>query len=166
MTKYQTEQALICHALEGASGSSMRVYTYLRNAQVETERNGRHWIMPRNQTIADDLGRHVRTIQRATKDLVERGLLVVQPRFARLRNGQWWQISNRMRVMVTTAAAVTRTLVVKARASLLYKARVFYKCDISSMPRILALTPKPIQPWQTSEIYRAAMAKGIHKRTV
>ena len=110
---YQMEQSMVCHALEGASGSSVRVYQYLRNAQLEAGRHGREWIMPRQQTIADDLGRHRRTIQRAIADLAKRGLLVVQARFKRLLTGQWWQVSNRMRVMLTTAAVATRTLLVR-----------------------------------------------------
>ena len=160
MSDYQMEQSLICHALEGASGSSVRVYQYLRTAQLEAQRHGRQWIMPRQQTIADDLGRHVRTVQRAIADLIRRGLLVVQPRFKRLLNGQWWQVSNRMRVMLTTAAVAIRTLLVRKRASLLTKSLPWYRCDIPVAPRIREISHKP---WQTSDLYRNLMAQGLRK---
>ena len=160
MSEYQTEQSMVCHALEGASGSSVRVYQYLRNAQLEARRHGRQWIMPRQQTIADDLGRHRRTIQRAIADLARRGLLVVQARFKRLLTGEWRQVSNRMRVMLTTAAVATRTLLVRTRASLLTKSRPWYRCDIPVAPRIREDNNKP---WQTSDLYRNLMAKGLRK---
>ncbi len=121
-TKYQTEQALVCHALEGASGSTVRVYEYLRNSQAEAERFGRRWIVPRQQTIADDLGRHLRTVSRAVADLVERGLLAVQERYARIK-GVLRRISNRMRVLVTVAGVAARQGLVKAREAKLARNR-------------------------------------------
>jgi DNA-binding transcriptional MocR family regulator len=121
-TKYQTEQALVCHALDGASGSIVRVYEYLRNSQAEAERFGRRWIMPRQQTIADDLGRHLRTVSRAVAALVDRGLLAVQERYAKIK-GQMRRISNRMRVMVTTAGVAARQGLVKAREAKLARNR-------------------------------------------
>lgn len=151
----------MCHALEDASGSAVRVHQYLRNAQAEAERHGRRWVMPRQQTIADDIGRCRRTVQRAIAELARRGLLVVQARFCRLLSGEWRQISNRMRVMSTVAAAVARTALVKARASLLARFQPWHRSDIPDAPRI----HRPIQkPWSTSEIYRSVMAKGLHKR--
>jgi DNA-binding transcriptional MocR family regulator len=162
MTQYHTEQAITCHVLKGASGSAARVYDYLRNAQAEAERHGRMWITPRLATIAADIGRCVRTVARAYAWLQARGAIVKQRRFYRDRAGRWRQISNRVRVMVTTLQAAARAALMKARAAEL--ARVRYRSDIPDRLRIKGSSIERPKSWQSSPTYRNLMQKGLWKR--
>lgn len=162
MTAYHTEQALTAHILADASGSTARVYQYLRNAQVLAERFGRTWITPRAKTIADDLGRHVRTVRRALADLKARGAISVQPRFARHRDGRWRQISNRLRVMVTVVAATTLRAKIRERQLTLFKCR----SDNNVTPRTEEKNNGVVHKWTTSPLYRQLVAAGLksHKQ--
>lgn len=131
MTTYQEHQALTAVTLNGASGSTVRLYEYLKNAQSLAAAHGRAWITPRAASLADDLGRSVRTIRRALADLKRRNLTVSQARFVMHASGAMRQISNRLRVVTTVAASALLAAKRLARAAALRK----YRGDIPVTPR-------------------------------
>lgn len=160
MSLYHAEQALACHVLKNVSGTAARLYQYLANAQRLAGLHGRLWIAPRASTMAADLGRHVRTIRRALAQLRQAGALVVQTRFHWSRNRQWRQISNRIRVITTTTAALMQAETIKKRAVNLFK----YRADIAVTPRTDELRTQASRLWKTSPLYLSLMSSGLNKR--
>lgn len=159
MSSYSTAQAITCHALKNASGSTTRVYEYLRNIQALAEHHGRGWITPRAQTIAEAIGRHTRTVRRALAELRARGLVVCQARYVKKRSGIVRQISNRMRVILNIAsaalAAQEKTKTTKGLSP--------YRADKLGTPNTEPRLRTVQKVWTTSPLYRSIMADGLKK---
>lgn len=79
-----------------------RVARLLVAQSEEARKRGREWIMPRQATIAAEIGCSVRTVIRAMKKLVESGLFQLQVRYRRARD-RFWRMSNKLRLVIDTS---------------------------------------------------------------
>lgn len=159
MLAYHIEQGVNNIVLRKMSGTARALYAYLTNAQHLAKRHKRAWLTPRNQTIADDLGVCKRTIQRALARLRQAGAVVSQVRFVKAPNGLMQQVSNRLRVIASTAAAAIAKGAIEARRSQLRK----YRGDTSVAPRTEKVMEAASRDYSKSSVYLTLMQAGLAK---
>ena len=76
-----------------------RVARLLVAMSEEAAKRGRLWIMPRQATIAAEIGCSIRTVIRTMKKLVACGLFQLVVRYRRARD-RFWRMSNKLRLVI------------------------------------------------------------------
>ena len=103
MLLYHQKLSLIAIAPElGPKGH--KVWDILRAMMVEAWRAKREFVTPKNQTLADMAGCHLRTVQRAIHALERAGILRITERFI-VVGKQAIQLSNRLSVVMADLKA-------------------------------------------------------------